>query len=170
MNLENKFQEALTKHPFLYKDVSRYSKRQLVKYSKALEKYPDLIELCEKVSMKCALLAYDFREELLRKYHGEHTSELANARCDIQLSRYSNVKLPEDLPSISFERECIICAEEKKGLYMCQDCWQKIRRALEIKAEKHREGWTAWGYEWPLDLSKVIELLAIDKKENSPQE
>jgi len=160
---EKQFEEALKEFPFLYKELRLHSKRRIIKYSKALSKYPDLKNL----SIKLATIAYDFREEMLKTYAVEHTIELANARCNIQIGGFTpKLEIPEDLPAFSFERECITCQEEKKGLFMCQECWQKIRQALEIKGAKHhREGWTGWGNEWSLDLSKVIEILANKKND-----
>jgi len=135
-----------------------YSKRMREQYQKALIKYPDLKHL----SVKLVVLAYKFREELLREYASEHTSELANARCNIKMGGcgYSQkLEIPEDLPGFSFDRECIVCFRKRKGLFICPDCWQLLRLALEIKGEKTRYGWEGWGVEMNLDLSNVVRLL-----------
>jgi len=140
-----------------------YSPRTREQYQKALIKYPDLKHL----SVKLVVLAYKFREELIQEYAIEHTSELANARCNMKLGGYNNKhEIPEDLPSFSFDRECIVCWRVRKGLFICPECWQLFRLALEIKGEKMRQGWEGWGVEMNLDLSNVVRLL----KENPESE
>ena len=160
---DEKLNEALEKYPFP-KEAGKlkYSGQMIKKYSRALERYPDL----EKLPVKLLIRAFDFREELLREYNVAHLSELANARCNIQLTPYFGLlelDLPEDLPAFKFKNECVVCRETKHSISICQECWQLIRKALEIKGENHREGWEGWGYEMNLDLSSAVRLLASDE-------
>ncbi len=157
---EEKLKRAIKRYPNLA-GLKHDSTQKKLKYAKALDKYPDLKDLAFLLVIK----AYDFREEVLKGYQVDHTSALADARCDIQLGGgFRNVKLPKDLPAFEFENECAICWEYKKGISICPECWQLIRKALEIKGENHRKGWIGWGVEINLDLSPIVKLLKSDKE------
>ena len=150
-----------------YPEAKGLSTSAIIKYKKALDAYPDLAEMG---NTKLILLAYDFRQEQARSYHTEHTTELANARSDIQLGGYKHGEIPEDLPALSFEKECVVCHENRKVVSICPDCWQKIRKCLELKAAKHnRNGWVGWGYECSLDLQPLIKLLASSEQQNNSE-
>jgi uncharacterized UBP type Zn finger protein len=79
---------------------------------------------------------------------------------------YKRENIPEDLPALSFERECVVCHESKKGINLCPECWQLIRKCLDIKGDSRRDGWTGWGVDMNLDLSNVVKLLRTDKEGN----
>jgi len=128
----------------------------VLKYEKAIIEFPDLEAL---PNAKMILAAYDFRKAQIDHYRCNHTTELADARCDIQIGGFKDTVIPADLPALAFEKECIVCHEFKKEVSLCPECWQKIRRCLELKANKGREGWTHWGYEWFLDTRPLIELI-----------
>jgi hypothetical protein len=127
-----------------------------LRWKTAINKYPDLEGLG---NTKMVLAAYTFREEQLREYQGDHTTEYTNARCNIQLGGYSYPEIPEDLPRLDFEKECVVCHEWKKGINLCPECWQNIRKCLELKTHPHREGWDGWGYEVWLDTRPLQQLL-----------
>ena len=146
-----------------YPEVKKLSTNAIIKYKKALDTYPDLAEI---ENTKLILLAYDFRQEQTKSYHTEHTTELANARCDIKIGGYEHKNIPKDLPALSFEKECVVCHLSKKGINLCPECWQLIRKCLDIKGKSHREGWEGWGCEMNLDLSSVVKLLKTDEEGN----
>lgn len=89
-------------------------------------KWPDLI-----------LPAYDFREAQLRQYKFQHTTEYANGRCKIRIGGYEDEQIPEDLPMLHFEKECLVCEASKKGINLCPECWHRIRKCLP---QKHHLG------------------------------
>src|SRR3989344_3340481 len=92
------YQEALTKYPLL----RSLSAIQAIKYKKALDAYPDLQSIG---NTKLILLAYDFRQEQVKSYHSDYTTELANGRCNVQIGSYkNNVFIPNDLPILQFEK------------------------------------------------------------------
>ncbi|MFA6273626.1 MAG: hypothetical protein WC662_00515 [Candidatus Paceibacterota bacterium] len=144
-----------------YPEAERLSARNIIKYKQALETYPDLKDL---KNTKLILLAYDFRQEQIKSYDTCHTTEYANARCNIQFGKYENENMPNDLPALSFEKECVVCWTNKKGINLCPECWQLIRKCLDIKGKSHREGWDGWGYEMCLDLSNLEKLLRTDEE------
>ena len=151
-----------------YPEAKWLSINAAIKYKKALDTYPDLALM---KNAKLILLAYDFRQEQIKNYHREHTIELADARCNIQLGGYKNEIIPEDLLALSFEKECVVCHGIKKIIAICPECWQKIRKCLELKAQKHKQdGWEGWGCEWGLDLQPLIELLASPENKNTSEE
>lgn len=162
--------QALRKYPSLMdkKGKIKFSERRILKYAKALETYPDLKEL----PVKLATIAYDFRQEQLGGdfgYGHQVTTELANARCDIQMGGINfspSLQISENLPALRFDKECIICHEKKKTVSLCPECWQFIRKCLELKAAAHPRGknWTAWGYEWDLNLRNLKKLLKSDRE------
>lgn len=154
--------EKLVKAKKLYPKIAKWhSETFLIRYAKALEKYPDLKDL----PAKLATIAYSFREEQLASYRTNYTTELANARCDIQLGGFKLPhKIPDDLPALNFDKECIICQEFKKGITLCPSCWQLIRKCLELKHYESRKNWTTWGVEQHLDLSNLVKLLNSDKE------
>lgn len=149
---ETEYQGALRQYP----QITHLSKTAASKYKRALATYPDLSELG---NSRLILLAYDFRQEQIRSYHTDHTTEYANARCNIGCGGYKSDYTPKDLPALKFEEECVVCWEYKKGVSICPECWQLIRKAFEIKGKSHREGWEGWGYEMNLDLSGIVKLL-----------
>jgi len=151
------YQEALKKYP----ETCKLSKAQAIEYKEALSIYPDLKSL---PTEKLKLIAFRFRQEQIKNYHTEHTSELADARCNVQLGGYKNEIITEDLPALSFEKECIVCHFNKKGISMCPECWQLLRKCLDLKGKGLREGWDAWGVEMNLDLSGLVQLLRSDKE------
>lgn len=150
-------QEAIKQFP----DSKRLTKTKAIKYKEALDTYPDLKELN---NTKLVLIAYDFRQEQASSYHTEHTTELANARCNVQLGCYKQNNIPEDLPALSFEKDCVVCHLNKKGINLCPECWQLIRKCLDLRGRGHREGWEGWGVEMNLDLSNLVKLLRLDKE------
>lgn len=162
--------QALRKYPLLVdkRGELKFSERMILKYNKALEKYPDLKDF----PVKLVTIAYNFREEQLGGdfgYGGQLMTKLANARCDIQMGGINfspSLHISEDLPALKFDKECIICHEEKKTVSLCPECWQLIRKCLELKAAAHPRGknWTAWGYEWDLDLRNLIDLLKSEEE------
>lgn len=130
-------------------------------FEKAVEAYPDL----KKLPTKLAILAYRFREELVRVYAIQNMSAVADARCKPQLSNnFANFPdIPSDLPGIHFEKDCILCRQHRYVIPICPTCWQLIRKCLELKGKSHREGWDGWGYEMNLDLSPIVRLLKNDE-------
>ncbi len=146
-----------------YPETKGLSTNAIIKYKKALDTHQDLKGL---KNIKLILLAYDFRQEQMRSYHTEHTTELANARCNVQLGGYEHKNIPKDLPALFFEKECVVCHLDKKGINLCPECWQLIRKCLDIKGKSHREGWEGWGYEMNLDLSNLVKLLRSDGEGN----
>ena len=145
-----------------YPEVRGLSTNAIIKYKKAVDSYPDLKKL---KNTKLVLIAYDFRREQIKEYSTEHTTELANARCNIRLGGYQGGKfMPGDLPALQFEKECVVCHECKKSISICPDCWEKIRRCLNLKGKSDREGWEGWGYEMELDLSDLIQLLKSERE------
>ena len=146
-----------------YPEIKRFSTNAIIKYKKALDTYPDLAEI---ENTKLILLAYDFRQEQAKSYHTEHTTELANARCDMKIGGYEHKSISKDLLALSFEKECIVCHLSKKGINLCPECWQLIRKCLDIKGKSHKEGWEGWGCEMNLDLSNVAELLKANEEGN----
>lgn len=153
------YQEAIKEYPFL----RSLSIAQAIKYKNAVDTYPDLKELD---NIKLILLAYDFRQEQIRSYQTNHTTELANARCNARLGGYkAHIPTPKGLPALSFEKECIVCHLDKEGINLCPECWQQIRRCLDLKGKSHREGWEGWGVEMDLDLSDLVKLLKTPKNE-----
>lgn len=121
-----------------YPHTKFISDRKAFKYRDAVEKYPDLLTLKD---TDLILAAYAFREAQLRYYNIDHTTEYANARCNISIGGYGNEVIPSDLPGLNFEKECVVCHEWKKGINLCPECWQNIRKCLELKALPHRLGW-----------------------------
>ena len=150
---ERVYQEALRQYP----DIKHLSRTQAVKYKEAIGAYPDLKEMG---SAKLILLAYDFRQEQIRVYSGNHNTELADARCNMQLGGYRQENIPKDLPALFFEKECVVCWQNMKGISICPVCWQLLRKCLDLKGAEHsREGWAGWGKDWSLDISNLIRLL-----------
>ena len=146
-----------------YPNARFLSDTKAIKYRDAIEKYPDLYPLG---NADLILAAYDFREAQLRHYRVDHTTQYANARSDISLGGYANEPIPEDILTLNFEKECVVCAERKKGINLCPECWQRIRKCLDLKGQQVREGWVGWGYEMNLDLRPLIEMLeAVQSKE-----
>ena len=149
-----------------YPETQRLSTNATIKYKKALDTYPDLKSL---KNTKLILLAFDFRREQLRSYQVEHTTELANGRCNVSLGGYHKGEvipkvMPKDLPALSFEKECVVCHLDKKNISICPECWRLIRKCLDIKGKSLRDGWEGWGVEMNLDLEPLIKLLKSDKK------
>jgi len=136
------------------------------KVEQVIEKYPDLKGLPEKL----AVLAFRFREELLRERNVKYMSSMANARClDPEVAPFIEDKmnsreLPSDLPGIHLINECIVCRHERETLTICADCWRIIRRCLKLKGEPLKEGWDGWGFEMNLDLSNIVRTLKSDKE------
>lgn len=160
---EVRLAQALRKYPFLALDgnMKKRSTQTCLTYVKALEIFPDLKGL----PVKMAILAYRFRREQLEKYGSELMTELANARCNFKVVGFKpSLHISEDLPALKFDKECIICHEEKKTVSLCPECWQLIRKCLKLKGMSHRKGWTGWGYEMNLDLRNLIDLLKSDEE------
>lgn len=137
--------------------------RVLAKYEKAIEKYPDLKEL----PIKLAAIAYDFREYLLREHRQGYTNALANGRSNITVgcgAWRQALSIASDLPAFDFDKECVVCFENKRGINICPECWERLRKCLELKAEQHRPGWEGWGKEMSLDLRPLVELLETDEE------
>lgn len=136
--------------------------KEIKTFEKAVEAYPDL----KKLPSKLAILAYRFREELIKEYAMKNMLVVADARCDSQLSsNFANFpNIPSDLPSINFERDCILCRQYRFVIPICPTCWQLIRKCLKLKGKSHREGWDGWGYEMNLDLSNIVKNLKGDEE------
>lgn len=131
----DRVKRVIDKFPFLGEVKLNYSKQRIIKYAKAVERYPDLKEL----PFMLVLKAYDFREEVLRTYQTEYITKMTDARCDVRLGKFSNFNIPKDLPALKFKDECIICREQKRGLYICPECWQSLRENFDITSEDIRE-------------------------------
>jgi len=122
LSIDEKVNKVLEKCPHLEKvrRELKYSKRTIIRYGKAIEKYPDLKDLL----VKLATIAYDFREEQLKLYKTHLLSELANARCNVQIKMgfAPSLNISDDLPALSFDKECVVCGERKKGISICPFC------------------------------------------------
>jgi len=147
-----------------YPESSGLSTNATIKYKKAVDTYPDLKSL---KNTKLILSAFDFRQEQLKSYQTDHTTELADGRCNICVGGYKSEAIPKDLPALSFEKECVVCHESKKVISICPECWAKIRKCLELKGKCHREGWDGWGVEMNLDLKPLIKLLEKGKNDQN---
>lgn len=160
---EQEFEQNLKKYPCLLGTNNKpiFGEKVIVNYGRALAKYPDL----EGLPPKLVAIAYSFREEQLREHRSQLQVQLANARSDVGVGNCgfeSYPPIPSDIPALKFERECVVCRQEKKGIFICPRCWQLIRRSLELKAmPHHKKGWTGWGYEWPLDLTNLKALSKV---------
>ena len=140
---------------------SQMSDTKVLKYKKAIETYPDLLNM---PSAKLALLAFAYREEQKNHEWVNKNTALTNARCNAQLGRINNDKYPNDLPNLNVSNECIVCWESTRTLQMCSNCWQNIRTCLDLKGKSHREGWEGWGLEMSLDLAPLVRLLKENGK------
>jgi len=133
---------------------------------KAIEKYPDLKDIGNE---KMIVFAYRFREEQLRNFTQGTMTDVADGRClepghsSLGPPHYRDIdkSKPRWLRRIALNvfDECVVCRLEKKSIPICPNCWDKIRKCLELKGESHREGFVGWGYEMNLDLSPLIKLL-----------
>jgi len=162
LSIEKKIERAIKRHPELKEKLKYNSNRRITKLARAWDKYPDLKVLSDNLAIR----AYGLREEFLREEQSNNTSGLAGARSDISMGlgnlRYSNLDIPEDLKLPDFKKECVVCFRKEKGINICADCWELLRKALEIKTYHSREGWDVWGYEVDLDLKNIVQLLKSD--------
>ena len=107
-----------------------HSFQKVLKYAKALDKYPDLKEIDGVGEVDIVIKAYELRELLIHRHQFEHSIEMADGRSSISLGGFKEHKVPDDLPGFDFKKECVKCGKMENTISICPECWERIRIAI----------------------------------------